>query len=71
MSRRVTVKLDVANTADIIKSKCRSYSVFCEKMGRSVGWVSEWKKSPPKKPNADNSEALELIRQSEEKYKNL
>ena len=48
MSRRVTVKLDVANTADIIKSKCRSYSVFCEKMGRSVGWVSEWKKSPPK-----------------------
>lgn len=29
------------------------------------------KNSPPKKPNADNSEALELIRQSEEKYKNL
>lgn len=29
------------------------------------------KKSPPKKSNADNSEALELIRQSEEKYKNL
>lgn len=29
------------------------------------------KKSSPKKPNADNSEALELIRQSEEKYKNL
>lgn len=22
--------------------------MFCEKMGRSVGWVSEWKKSPPK-----------------------
>ena len=29
------------------------------------------KKSSPKKTKADNAEALELIRQSEEKYKNL
>lgn len=29
------------------------------------------KKSSPKKPKADNAEALELIRQSEEKYNNI
>lgn len=48
MPKRITVKIDIDKTASIIKSKCRSYSVFCEKMGRSVGWVSEWKKKPPK-----------------------
>lgn len=45
MAKRETVRVDVAKTTSIIKSKCRSYTVFCERMGRSTNWVTDWKRN--------------------------
>lgn len=44
MARRETVAIDFDKTAKAIKAKCRSYTVFCEKMGRSTNWVTDWKR---------------------------
>lgn len=44
VARRETVAIDFNKTAGIIKAKCRSYTVFCERMGRGVNWVTDWKR---------------------------
>lgn len=44
MARRETVAIDFDKTAKLIKAKCRSYTVFCEQMGRSTNWVTDWKR---------------------------
>lgn len=44
MSRRKTVKLNLEVVLPLIKEKCRSNVVFCEKMGRPTQktWVTDW-----------------------------
>lgn len=43
MARRSTVDLNLNIVNAKIKEQCRSYIVFCEKMGRKSGkWVSDW-----------------------------
>lgn len=44
MAKRETVAIDFDKTAKAIKAKCRSYTVFCEQMGRSSNWVTDWKR---------------------------
>lgn len=49
MSRRATVQINTQIVVSKIKEKGWSASTFCKMMGRkSVTWVSEWKKTPPK-----------------------
>lgn len=53
MSRRKTVKLNLEVVLPLIKEKCRSNVVFCEKMGRPTQktWVTGWSNKPkPKNP---------------------
>lgn len=53
MSRRKTVKLNLEVVLPLIKEKCRSNVVFCEKMGRPTKktWVTGWSNKPkPKNP---------------------
>lgn len=53
MSRRKTVKLNLEVALPLIKEKCRSNVVFCEKMGRATQktWVTGWSNKPkPKNP---------------------
>lgn len=42
MSRRKTVKLKLDVIGGIIKAKCRSYTVFCERMERGNNWATDW-----------------------------
>lgn len=44
MARREVVAIDFDKTAKLIKAKCRSYTVFCEQMGRSTNWVTDWRR---------------------------
>lgn len=44
MAKRETVAIDFDKTSKAIKTKCRSYTVFCEQMGRSSNWVTDWKR---------------------------
>lgn len=48
LAKRETVQVDVTAVVGKIKSNGWSASTFCKKMGRSITWVSEWKKLPPK-----------------------
>lgn len=48
LAKRETVRVDVAAVVAAIKNNGWSASTLCKKMGRSVTWVSEWKKTPPK-----------------------
>lgn len=53
MSRRKTVQLNLEVVLPLIKEKCRSNVVFCEKMGRPTQktWVTGWSNKPkPKNP---------------------
>ena len=45
MSKRDVAKIDHGAVAPIIKKVFRSNSVFCEKMGRHVSWVTGWKQN--------------------------
>lgn len=42
MSRRKTVMLNLDLIGPLIKNRCRSYTVFCERMGRANNWVTDW-----------------------------
>lgn len=55
MSRRKTVQLDVEVILKTIKKECRSYTVFCEKMGRANNWATDWnRKGKDGKPAPKN-----------------
>lgn len=57
MSRRKTVKLNLEVVLPLIKEKCRSNVVFCEKMGRPTQktWVTDWnRKDENGKPKPKN-----------------
>lgn len=64
MSRRKTVKLNLEVVLPLIKQKCRSNVVFCEKMGRSAQktWVTGWSNKPkPKNPPSPEEAARMCI----------
>lgn len=42
MPKRKTVQLNLDVISGLIKTECRSYTVFCEKMGRANNWVTDW-----------------------------
>ena len=48
LAKRETVQVDVTAVVGAIKGNSWSASTLCRKMGRSVTWISEWKKTPPK-----------------------
>ena len=64
MSRRKTVKLNLEVVLPLIKEKCRSNVVFCEKMGRPTQktWVTGWSNKPkPKNPPSPEEAARMCI----------
>ena len=64
MSRRKTVKLNLEVVLPLIKEKCRSNVVFCEKMGRPTQktWVTGWSNKPkPKNPPSPEEAAKMCI----------
>ena len=62
MSRRKTVKLNLEVVLPLIKEKCRSNVVFCEKMGRPTQktWVTGWSNKPKPKNPPSPEEAARL-----------
>lgn len=43
MPRRKVVRLNLEVVNPLIKSVCRNYTAFCEKMGRGASnWVADW-----------------------------
>lgn len=64
MSRRKTVKLNLEVVLPLIKEKCRSNVVFCERMGRPTQktWVTGWSNKPkPKNPPSPEEAAKMCI----------
>lgn len=62
MPKRTTVNLNLENVLPLIKSKCRSNVVFCERMGRGKQrtWVSDWQRTPHPKNLPSPEEAARM-----------
>lgn len=44
LAKRVTVAVNTVRIIDKIKEKGWSASTFCKMIGKSVGWITEWKR---------------------------
>lgn len=71
MSRRKIVKLNLSATNSLIKKTCRSYVVFCERMGRAHNWVTDWnrrekdgKPAPKNLPSPEEAAKMCLLLQT-------